>query len=239
MFVTQSLFSFLLLAVISLHWVACAWGMIAGADTAVGNWAKAGGEKPDGNGAHVPEVVGATEAMWGKGNTWITRLLMDTSSSVNLNTKPWQLYVISLDYAVSAMAMSYGESQPNNDGERMFTVLAMVTMGAMNAYLVGGVCSMLTEGNTAQADFRRQMDMLKRFMSDGNFPAPIRADATAHFEYCRELFKNRSYQTLLENMPHSLRVRSEIHLIEAVFQKVGLGGRLVGGCQGGCAVLRG
>jgi hypothetical protein len=100
-------------------------------------------------------------------------------------------------------------------------VLAMIVMGALNAYLVGGVCSMLTEGNTAQAEFRRQMDMLKRFMSDGNFPAPIRADATAHFEYCKELFKNRSYQTLLENMPHSLRVRTEIHLIEAVFQKVG------------------
>ena len=33
-----------------------------------------------------------------------------TGYSVNVNTKPWQLYLISLDYAVAAMAMGYGES---------------------------------------------------------------------------------------------------------------------------------
>jgi hypothetical protein len=36
---------------------------------------------------------------------------MDTPTpSVNVSTKPWQLYLISLDYAVAAMAMGYGEA---------------------------------------------------------------------------------------------------------------------------------
>lgn len=148
-------------------------------------------------------LIAATEA---KENNWITGYF-DVSAEDAFGIDKGTLYVASVYWAVATLStLGYGDVIPATNAERMYAVVGTFIGGAVYAYLLGSVCSIVTNLDEGSNTFYRQMDELNRFMKEKDITAPLRVKLRDYFRFRRNSRALVEWSGVMHLMSDSLRL---------------------------------
>ena len=134
---------------------------------------------------------------------WLTKYLGEEAA---LASPPAARYITCLYFALMTLStVGYGDITPATDAERTFCVALFLIGGALWAYVVGAVCSIVASVDKATAEFRTTMDELNIFMEDEMLPQDMRTRLRRYFRYSRSVQRRRFRQQLLTDMSPQLR----------------------------------
>ena len=118
---------------------------------------------------------------------------------------PFRLYTQAFEFSLFAMTMSYGDAGPCNFGEQMLATCFVIALGCMYAYMVGGVCNIITGMDPPATEYLVTLDLLNQFAAESKLPQPLRERLRDYFAHVRPRFRERHYNSLLSQMSPSLR----------------------------------
>jgi hypothetical protein len=119
------------------------------------------------------------------------------------------------------MVLGFGTIKPATSFERSVALLCMVVAGAVYAYVIGAICSVVTTRDPATAKYQETMDLLKVspllaadwcpfvlllahsllysdhllqfFTEENDLPVDLRLRIQNYFRHCKQLFRNTLY----------------------------------------------
>lgn len=117
------------------------------------------------------------------------------------------LYVASVYWAVATLStLGYGDVIPETNAERLYAVACTFAGGAVYAYLLGSVCSIITNFDEGSNTFFRQMDELNRFMKEKGISAELRVKLRDFFRFRRKSRAMVEWSGVMHLMSDSLRL---------------------------------
>ena len=148
-------------------------------------------------------LIAATEA---RESNWVTGYF-DVSAEDALAIDKGTLYVASVYWAVATLStLGYGDVIPNTNAERLYAVLGTFIGGAVYAYLLGSVCSIITNLDEGSNTFYRQMDELNRFMKEKDITNDLRVKLRDYFRFRRNSRALVEWSGVMHLMSDSLRL---------------------------------
>ena len=89
-------------------------------------------------------------------------------------------YLVAMYWSISTVTtLSYGDIFPHTDLEKVFIMIAMVVGAATYAYIIGGICGILTQINARESAFNQAMDSLNSFLKEKARGSPLRLHGLA------------------------------------------------------------
>lgn len=114
---------------------------------------------------------------------------MHISGSGFLETYEWtgdsaaSQYICSLYWAMTTVTtVGYGDIIPRSDGERIFTMAAMIIGGAFYGYVVGNISVILASNNVNWRAHKERLDLIESWISHHRFPAQLRRKIWAFYK---------------------------------------------------------
>ena len=148
-------------------------------------------------------LIAATEA---KEINWVTGYF-DVSAEDALAIDKGSLYVASVYWAVATLStLGYGDVIPATNAERLYAVAGTFIGGAVYAYLLGSVCSIITNLDEGSNTFYRQMDELNRFMKEKAITAELRVKLRDYFRFRRNSRALVEWSGVMHLMSDALRL---------------------------------
>jgi len=98
-----------------------------------------------------------------------------------------------------------GDVLPGSQFERVLAIICMIIGGSAYAYIIGSVCSILSNRNRSLMHFRQRMDDLHEFNRELNLPAELRSKLQAFFHHSQASIRQRFFHDLLKEMSPVLR----------------------------------
>ena len=171
------------------HWMACLFYMVAASEDRVVNWA----------------------------TTYFN--MYEKNLQPDGTIKPvdnGSLYVASVYWAVATLStLGYGDIVPESNAERLYSVVCTFVGGAVYAYLLGSVCSIITNLDEASNVYFRQLDELNKFMAEKGLPHELRVKLRDYFRFRRNCRAMVEWSNVMHLMSDSLR----LEVAESVFGK--------------------
>ena len=148
-------------------------------------------------------LIAATEA---REVNWVTGYF-DVSAEDALAIDKGSLYVASVYWAVATLStLGYGDVIPATNAERLYAVAGTFIGGAVYAYLLGSVCSIITNLDEGSNTFYRQMDELNRFMKEKAITSDLRVKLRDYFRFRRNSRALVEWSGVMHLMSDSLRL---------------------------------
>eukprot|EP00435_Cladocopium_sp_Y103_P072070 s8_g39.t1 len=114
---------------------------------------------------------------------------MHISGSGFLETYEWtgdsaaSQYICSLYWAMTTVTtVGYGDIIPRSDGERIFTMAAMIIGGAFYGYVVGNISVILASNDVNWRAHKERLDLIESWISHHRFPAQLRRKIWAFYK---------------------------------------------------------
>ena len=162
------------------HWMACLFYLIAAAEDRATNWVTSYFEYYDRNAR--PD---------------------GTYEPIDSGT----MYIASVYWAVATLStLGYGDVIPETNAERLYAVACTFAGGAVYAYLLGSVCSIITNLDEGSNTFFRQMDELNRFMMEKGISTDLRVKLRDFFRFRRKSRAMVEWSGVMHLMSDSLRL---------------------------------
>lgn len=171
-----------------VHWIACMWGL--------------GPAFNDHSWAHDPERAGCIDK---DGNILCAGFV---------DKKPAEMYLLCLHFAVQAIVMGEAEDHmPETNNDRLLGVVCMLLGGTCYAYVIGSICTVLSMRDPATRDFKDACDLVSKFASENKLPKELEIKLKEYFYNSEQLFRNRKYGTVFDDMAPSLKIKvaNEMH----------------------------
>lgn len=83
--------------------------------------------------------------------------------------------------------------------------------GSIYAYVVGAICSIVTNMDVASTVYYQALDDLNRYMHELRLPTDLQIRLREYFQHCQQLHRNKHYQGLLLQMSPTLRGEVAMH----------------------------
>jgi len=169
--------SFLVLIVLISHWLAC--GLYLTHTIAVcipTDWSDGPSDIPK----HENTTISYCKPVL---DTWVGTISDIPEGPGNVATK----YTTSIYWAVMTLTtIGYGDLTAQNDEERWFFVLAMLTGAGFYAYAVGTMCAIVQGLDVNNLEFQATMDCVNEYMKVCDFPPKMRANVRRYMFYKRD-----------------------------------------------------
>lgn len=95
----------------------------------------------------------------------------------------WSEYVATLYWAMQTLTtVGYGDMTPQTDGERGYSIFAMVIGGAFYGYVVGALTSLVSSSDLNSSAYWDRMDLIEAWLSYHNLPKEMRKSLRSFFE---------------------------------------------------------
>ena len=177
------LFKFALLAVMSSHWMACAFGMVADIEDSDFSW------------LHYTSF-----------NSYLVSGRLSEGQDPRGIVPYVELYVAALYW--SAMTMStigYGDIVPSTTTERVFVSIAMLIGAFIYGYIIGAVSNVIQTRNQKVNRFYQLMGELNAFVAEGNIKQELRVRLREYFKYRLSHSQVEEHTNLLTQLSPALR----------------------------------
>ena len=200
---------FVILAVISSHWMACLFAYVARVEGANDNWYVARWPAPDGS------------ELW-------------TAADVEATTTSFERWLVSFYWATMTITtIGYGDVAPSSSKAELAVVcLCMLLGGFQFGYLLSSVANILEAMNRKNARFRETLSDLNLLMSDGSFSPDLRRRLRDYFLFKQSLPDHSRWRHLLEAMSPALRGSTARAMEQMMIEQV----PLFAGCSTPCLV---
>jgi len=167
----------------------------------------------------------------GDGITWLTVLrehLASESNSENVGDGAahqvqgqWQIYTVSLYWAVvSLTSIGYGDIVPVNSVEYSLCVVMAAVGSSVWAYVIGGVCGILSSMDPHTVQFQQSMDDLNVMMHLNRLPGELRRRLRTYLHENRNLQQRKSGHQIVDLLSPTLKSEVELKCNQDWMDKV-------------------
>ncbi|EER12050.1 voltage and ligand gated potassium channel, putative [Perkinsus marinus ATCC 50983] len=132
-------------------------------------------------------------------------------------------YLRSLFYAISIVSTMYGDVIAANDGERIFTMFAMLAAGVVFAVVVGSVTNLVVSFGEYKTEYRQRMKRAMRFMRAHNVEPDLQVKIRRYIEHLLDnQFEFKSKSELMTMLSESLQGEVQLNLMGKLLKKYNL-----------------
>lgn len=121
------------------------------------------------------------------------------------NSGVGEKYLASVEFALMAMVMGYGDYSPASTSERVVAVILMIMAGSVYAYVIGAICAVVSERDPATSEYQANVDLLNDYMEEIKLPKKQRSKLREYFTHCKQIFRMKYFHEVLENMSPTLQ----------------------------------
>jgi len=204
-FASQRLGAFLVILLLLSHWLACVWGFVG---LTLGE-----------------ELCRRNDPVQGELTlshvSWVTTLYHDGKTSPDSPCEHFDVYMASLHWSVMTItSIGYGDIVPVRTEEYIVCILAMIAGGVLWAWVIGSVCSIISNRSPIEAEFEANADLLNSVMCEVDVP---RVQRNQFREFLREA---KSYDRMVcfvkvaERLSEGLRKHLLYHVIRDALKGV-------------------
>jgi len=204
-----ALFKCLVGLLISSHWYACIWGLIATfeADNYNNTWYATFGYcwfTPD-DGGYMEAYASANP----DNATAVELYSSQVSSELQYTCAgPTERYIAALYWAIMTItSIGYGDirAPDGNTWEQTWCLILMLLGGMIWGSVIATFCGVISNLDPALTEFRTTMDNLNRFMALQGLPQDMRQALREYFHQTKHLQLARANRILIENMSPMLQ----------------------------------
>jgi len=138
----------------------------------------------------------------------------------NFDSSPWEYqYLTAFHFSITQFTPASMHVQPQNVGERVFTIGVVVFALVGFSYLVGSITNSLTQLRGISEDASKQFWILRRYLNENNVPIPLSLRIQRYLEHAWQRKKSRIsepslFSLLSEQLKNELQcARSLPHLL--------------------------
>lgn len=132
-------------------------------------------------------------------------------------------YLRALYWCVTTLTtIGYGDITPTTNIQIIYTMMVQMIGAAAYGYLIGNLASLLTNIDVAKANFRDKMGKVENFVRFHHVPKSIQEEIHNYYQYLWENRRGFSDSDILEELPHSLKLKIALYLNKDVIEKVPL-----------------
>lgn len=92
-------------------------------------------------------------------------------------------YLAALYWAMTTLTtVGYGDITPDSDGERAYTIVAMVVGGGFYGYVVGSITSMVANSDLNATAYYERMDLIHAWLTHHKLPMPVKRRLRRYFK---------------------------------------------------------
>eukprot|EP00427_Karlodinium_veneficum_P011343 CAMPEP_0169075820 /NCGR_PEP_ID=MMETSP1015-20121227/8021_1 /TAXON_ID=342587 /ORGANISM="Karlodinium micrum, Strain CCMP2283" /LENGTH=626 /DNA_ID=CAMNT_0009135247 /DNA_START=146 /DNA_END=2023 /DNA_ORIENTATION=- len=192
-----SLAKFCFLVIVACHWISCLWGTLAQAGDMF------------------------REFGLGDGTTWLIvhqgkvkeefMLAGDENVPEGIFNKDGEIFCISLYWALATLtSIGYGDIVPTNIPEYVVCIGVMAAGSAIWAYVIGGICGVLSSMDPHTMHFKQNMDDLNAMMNFYDLPQDMRRRVRMYVHESRNIKQRTAGQVLKTDLSPTLRGEVEV-----------------------------
>eukprot|EP00418_Pyrodinium_bahamense_P024826 CAMPEP_0179133262 /NCGR_PEP_ID=MMETSP0796-20121207/63366_1 /TAXON_ID=73915 /ORGANISM="Pyrodinium bahamense, Strain pbaha01" /LENGTH=720 /DNA_ID=CAMNT_0020832221 /DNA_START=20 /DNA_END=2182 /DNA_ORIENTATION=+ len=206
---TQKFIKFCMILVLISHWMACLWGL---------SGLMLGAELCDDQG----QLVDFGEAGVGlSAVSWVTALYLGGKASPDSPCNPFQVYVASLHWAVMTItSIGYGDIVPVRVEEYIVGILCMLAGGVLWAYVIGSLCSIISNVSPIEKSFEMSTDLLNIAMDEARVPPKERAKYREYLREAKAYDRMVSFRQVADRFSPKLRKHLMFHVTKEALSSV-------------------
>ena len=188
-----ALIKFVALLLVTAHWMACAWVMVATLQaTHRYTWLD-----------HFASTFYCETEMQGFDDCPTRQELLDNIDGMGKNR---DVYSAALYWSVVTItSVGYGDITPKNPDEMLMCTVVLLFSSCLWAYVIGRATTIISTGDPAAIEHHQTMDKLNSFMRDRNFPENLRTRLRTYYHNSREIAKSAGYQRLIDGLSPDLK----------------------------------
>ena len=174
---------FAILAMITSHWMACAWGIVADLEDVEYNW-----------------------MFYTPFNSYLVSGELSMGMDPRGTVSPMEIYVAAFYWSSMTMTtIGYGDIVPSTWIERIFVSVAMLVGAFMYGYIIGAVGNVIAQANSRKNAFYTLMGELNSFLDEGKLSPDLRIRLREYFKYKMASSHVDAHTALLQQMSPALR----------------------------------
>jgi len=182
-----------LIIIISSHWTACLWAGLA--------WNYEPSSPDD--------------------RTWLVAMKQFKGGDDRLYDDVMDVYGMALYWSVMTItSIGYGDITPQNRREYYVATVCMLYMALVWAYVIGGICGVVSTMQPHEVAYKQTMDDLNDLMENCTMPQDMRKDLRTYFYQAKALSRQRVERAVLDKMSPSLQGEVALFLHEKYIEKV-------------------
>ncbi|MFZ5806178.1 MAG: ion transporter [Verrucomicrobiota bacterium] len=133
----------------------------------------------------------------------------------------YSIYLRSFYWSITTLSTTgYGDIVPQNDSQTLFALLTMLVGTGIYATMIASIASMLTRIDSVRATYQEKMEKLYTFMRYKKLPKELRQKIINYHAYSWERGLGYDEESVLAELPPSLRHSLSMHLNKDLLEKV-------------------
>lgn len=174
---------FAVLALVTSHWMACAWGLVADLEDSEYNWMK-----------------------YTAFNTFHETGKLEVGQDPRGVVSTTDIYIAAFYWSSMTMTtIGFGDILPSTLIERIFVSFAMLVGAFVYGYIIGAVSNVISTKNAKKNDFYKLMGELNAFLKEGRWDHDLCMRLREYFKYRLASSHVDAHTALLQQMSPALR----------------------------------
>ena len=136
---------------------------------------------------------------------------------------PIAQYIRSMYWTITTMTtVGYGDISPGRTTEYLLASLIMLMGASLYAFIIGGVASLISNLQAAKNNHWEHMESVEQYLRARRIPAHLGSRVHNYYEYLWSRHKGLDEQSMLKDLPESLRLDIMLHMARDVLEQVPL-----------------
>ena len=149
-------------------------------------------------------------------SSWVMRCGIDAAG-------PMAQYVRSLYWTITTMTtVGYGDITAARTSEYVVSMVVMLLGASMYAFIIGNVASLLSNLDSAKADYWIRMETVTEYLRYRRVPQHLGTRVRNYYEYLWARHRGMHEDTLFSDLPGPLRLEVLLHLTRELLEHVPL-----------------
>jgi len=132
-------------------------------------------------------------------------------------------YLRAIYWGMTTIAtIGYGDYSPSKDSNLhiVYTIIVELTGVAVFGYIIGNIANLIANIDMAKARFSKHLEEINVYLQAKQIPNQLQQKVNNYYYYLWETRKGVPGQSLLENMPHTLKEEILLFLNRSIIEKV-------------------
>ncbi|HMB01277.1 MAG TPA: ion transporter [Spirochaetota bacterium] len=131
------------------------------------------------------------------------------------------VYTHSIYWCITTLTtVGYGDITPQNNLERIYTMMVMILGVGIYGYVIGNISSLLANIDVAKAGFLKKMEDISSFLNYKNVPLRLQEKVRNYYNYLWESKMGQNEKSMLADLPESLRTELSMSINRQIIEKV-------------------
>jgi voltage-gated potassium channel len=132
-------------------------------------------------------------------------------------------YINSLYWTITTFTtIGYGDITPQNNYQKIFTMIVMVIGAGLYGYIIGNITSLLSNIDHAKMNFTERMEKVGRFLAYKKIPLELQEAVFKYYGYLWESHRGYDEDEIMQDLPYSLRMNVALYMNKSIIEKIPL-----------------